>query len=105
MLRGSVLLLSCLLFGYAPFQCGEAGPAKAIEETPAEALYKLAADFHAKGDKEAWETTLRFLERNYPSSRFAVMADSDLVAAGLHSGLDAGTEAEQGSTSAPSSSP
>ena len=97
MLRaGSVLLLSALLLGYAPFQCGEASPARAIEETPAEALYKLAADFHAKGDKEAWEITLRFLQRNYPSSRFAVMADSDLVGAGLPGGLDAGVEAEKG---------
>jgi hypothetical protein len=93
-----------LLLGYAPFQCGEASPARAIEERPAEALYKLAADFRAKRELAAWETTLRFLMRNYPSSRFAVMADSDLVAAGLPSGLDAGAEPETSPDSAPATS-
>ena len=83
---GSILLLSTLI-AYAPLQCsGEPDPAKAIEETPGEALYKLAADFHAKGDLAAWEGTLRFLMRNYPSSRFALMAEQDLADAGIDAG-------------------
>ena len=60
-------------------QCsGEPDPAKALEETPGEAVYKLAQEFHAKGDREAWAATLQFLIANYPSSRFAEMAKVDL---------------------------
>ena len=88
----SLVLTSSLLFGYAPFQCGQADPTKAIEETPGEALYKLAAEFRAKGDLKAWEQTLRYLEQNYPSSRFAAMAAADLGDAGLAATGDAGAE-------------
>jgi hypothetical protein len=83
---GSLLLLSALV-AYAPMQCsGEPDPAKAIEETPGEALYQLAAEFQGRGDRAAWEGTLRFLMRNYPNSRFALMAEQDLGAAGIDAG-------------------
>jgi hypothetical protein len=83
---GSLLLLSALL-AHAPMQCaGEPDPAKAIEETPGEALYKLAAEFQRRGDRAAWEGTLRFLMRNYPSSRFALRAEQDLGDAGIDAG-------------------
>ena len=95
MLRlGSLLLLSALV-AYAPMQCsGEPDPAKAIEETPGEALYKLAAEFQAKGDHAAWEGTLRYLVRNYPSSRFALMAEQDLGDAGIDAGNRLGIPGE-----------
>ena len=83
---GSFLLFAALL-AYAPMQCsGEPDPAKAIEETPGEALYKLAAEFQGQGDRPAWEATLRYLMRNYPSSRFALMAEQDLADAGIDAG-------------------
>lgn len=64
---------------FAPLQCqSEPDPAKAREETPAEALYGLANDFHAKGDERARGETLRYLLQRYPTSRFAVMAREDL---------------------------
>ena len=87
MLRFGSLLLLSVLIAYAPFQCsGEPDPAKAIEETPGEALYKLAVEFQTKGDLAAWEGTLRFLMRNYPSSRFSLMAEQDLADAGIDAG-------------------
>ena len=87
MLRFGSLLLLSVLIAHAPMQCsGEPDPAKAIEETPGEALYKLAAEFQGQGDRAAWEGTLRFLMRNYPSSRFAVMAEQDLADAGIDAG-------------------
>jgi hypothetical protein len=73
------MLVMAALFGTAPMQCGsEPDPSRALEETPGEAIYKLALEFDDKGDREAWEATLRFLIANYPSSRFAEMAKVDL---------------------------
>lgn len=67
------------LLGSAPMQCGsEPDPSRAMEETPAEALYRLAQQFAEQGDREAWASTLRFLIADYPSSRFAEMARVDL---------------------------
>lgn len=78
-----ILLLSALL-GHAPLQCGsEPDPSKALEETPGEAIYKLAHEFRAQGDEAAWAATLQFLIENYPSSRFAEMAKVDLDEAGI----------------------
>ena len=64
-------------------QCGsEPEPAKALEETPGEAVYRLALQFREQGEEEAWASTLQFLIANYPSSRFAEMAKVDLAEAG-----------------------
>lgn len=85
MTRHLVLLVTSL--GLAPYQCAhEPDPAQRREETPGEALYGLATEFHAKGDETSYETTLRYIVRRYPSSRFAVMARADLA----DSGVDAG---------------
>lgn len=83
----TLLCAAALLGGYAPLQCGEADPAKAIEETPGEALYRLAGQFRAEGKTDSWEATLRYLMRNYPSSRFSLMAAADLEEAGLDAGV------------------
>ena len=56
----------------------EPDPESAFEETPGEALYKLAEQFREQGDRDAWEKTLRHLIERYPSSRFAVTAEADL---------------------------
>lgn len=72
-------------------QCGsEPDPAKALEETPGEAVYRLALQFREQGDEEAWAATLRFLVENYPSSRFAEMAKVELAEAGRVDSSDAG---------------
>lgn len=69
-----------LSIAIAPYQCGhDPDPSKRREETPGEALYALAQDFHAKGDEKAWRTTLEYLVSRYPSSRFAVAAKQDLA--------------------------
>jgi hypothetical protein len=75
-LRG--LVLAAALAG-APFQCRRApDPERAIEETPAEALYDLAVRFRARGDVAAWRATLEHLRERYPGSRQAVMATTEL---------------------------
>ena len=67
----------------APLQCArEPDPALERSETPAQALYGLAARFKAKGDTRAWQTTLEYLLDRYPSSRYAAMAKEDLRRAG-----------------------
>ena len=64
----------------APLQCrSEPDFEERRYETPAEALYRLAEEFQTKGDEAAWRSTLEHLIRRYPSSRFAVMAKSDLA--------------------------
>ncbi len=74
----AVLFLSAALAG-APFQCShDPDPRNALEETPGEALYKLAQEFHGQGDDKAYRETLGYLIRHYPSSRFAVMAKDEL---------------------------
>ena len=55
----------------------------ALEERPGEALYGLAKEFEEAGDREAWASTLRYLIRRHPASRFAETAKEDLSAAGL----------------------
>ena len=79
MLRTAAVVLLCAALGNAPFQCAsEPDPQKAMEETPGEALYKLAEQFKASGDEKAWRRTLEYLIANYPSSRFAAAARDDL---------------------------
>lgn len=82
--RAASILLLSVLASHAPFQCSsEPDPAKALEETPGEALYQLAGEFRSAGDEPAWASTLRYLIEHYPSSRFATMAKLDLDQAGL----------------------
>jgi hypothetical protein len=79
MVRGPAIVLLLAALGQAPFQCSsEPDPDLEIEETPGEALYKLAGKFRKAGDRAAWRTTLRYLIAQYPSSRFAEMARQDL---------------------------
>lgn len=67
----------------APFQCeSEVDPKRATEESPAEALYRLAEQFKVDGDERAHVRTLKHLIERYPSSRFATMAEQDLAAIG-----------------------
>ncbi len=77
-----IVLPLALGLAQAPLQCGgEPEPALRKYETPAEALYRLGQEFKAKGDTEAWRTTLRHLVARYPNDRYAKMAKTDLEAA------------------------
>jgi hypothetical protein len=78
------LAVMATALGGAPIQCGsEASPDSAFEETPGEALYRLAAEFRAAGDEDGWRRTLEHLMAHHPSSRFAASARQDLVDAGV----------------------
>ena len=68
-----------LSLAFAPYQCAkEPDPAVQREETPGEALYRLAEEFRARGDEQAYRATLEFLVSRYPSSRFAPAARDEL---------------------------
>ncbi len=76
------LLLAASLV--APFQCpSDPDPNKRREDTPGEALYDLAKEFRAAGDKDAEVRTLKYLVTQYPRSRHAVQAHQDLQAMGV----------------------
>lgn len=79
-MRAPILLL---LTALAPMQCSkEYDPSKAREDTAGDGLWALAEDFKAKGNQEAYTSTLRFLIARYPSSRRAAKAREELEHAG-----------------------
>ena len=55
--RASVLLVTALL-STAPYQCKGDDPARAREETPGEALWRLCGRFAAQGNDAAARQTL-----------------------------------------------
>lgn len=68
-----------LLMALAPMQCSKQyDPATAREDTAGDGLWSLAEDFKAKGNQEAYLSTLRFLVARYPSSRRASKAQQEL---------------------------
>ncbi len=80
MTRGLTVLFLASWLSTAPYQCsGDPDPAKAVDETPGQALYGLAEQFRDAGKVEAWRKTLRYLIDRYPSSRFAKTAEQDLA--------------------------
>lgn len=67
----------------APVQCARSPePELAIEEEPGEALFGLAEQFREQGNVEARKSTLLYIVKHYPSSRFAARAKQDLEALG-----------------------
>lgn len=77
-----VLSAALMLAALAPMQCTKKyDPSQAREETAGDGLYSLAEDFKAKGNQEAYVSTLRFLVTRYPSSRRAERARQELEAA------------------------
>jgi hypothetical protein len=68
----------------APVQCArEPEPEHAIEEEPGEALYGLAEQFREQGNVESQKSTLLYIVKRFPSSRFASRAEHDLEALGV----------------------
>ncbi len=71
-------LLLTLLLG-APFQCAsDPDPNRRIEDTPSEALWRLAERFEAEGDESARRMALEELLERYPSSAEAERARTAL---------------------------
>jgi hypothetical protein len=69
----------------APFQCARnADPESAIEEEPGEALFGLAEQFREQGNVEGRKSTLLYIVKRYPASRFATRATQDLEALGVN---------------------
>jgi hypothetical protein len=68
----------------APAQCGrDPDPETATEEGPGEALFGLAEQFREQGNVESRKSTLLYIVKRYPSSRFAARAVQDLEALGV----------------------
>jgi outer membrane protein assembly factor BamD (BamD/ComL family) len=79
--------IAVALFGSiasAPVQCArDPAPESAIEDEPGEALFGLAEQFREQGNVEARKSTLLYIVKQYPSSRFAARATQDLEALGV----------------------
>ncbi len=66
----------------APIQCGhDEDPALRKDESPADALWDLAAQFREAHDEAAAKKTLEYLVQRYPASRWAAAARDQLGAA------------------------
>lgn len=75
-------LLASALAVLAPLQCSGPPPeSPRYEDTPAEALWELAARFGRAGDEAARRRTLEYIVERYPSSRFAQAARHELEGA------------------------
>jgi hypothetical protein len=95
----AVVLTASLLFAsVAPFQCGSDAPPTSgeREDTPGEALKRLADEFGKSGDKQARIRTLQFLVERYPRSNRAKEAEVELA--------ELGVAAPSASAAAPSAS-
>jgi hypothetical protein len=72
--------LGAVLLATAPIQCGHTPDAELREdETPGDALWRLAQRFHDAHDAAAERETLRYLVDRYPSSRWVGPARDELA--------------------------
>jgi hypothetical protein len=82
--------LAAVLLATAPLQCGHTPESELQEdETPGDALWKLAQKFREGHDVDAERATLKFLVERYPASRWAAQARDEL--AQLGGGADGGS--------------
>jgi hypothetical protein len=81
LLRASGLLVA--LASIAPLQCGHTSdPELQLDETPGDALWKLAQQFEAAHDAAGEKRTLEYLVQQYPASRWAGPAREKLAQLG-----------------------
>jgi hypothetical protein len=80
-LRAAGLLVA--LSSIAPLQCGHTSdPELQLDETPGDALWKLAQRFEAAHDTTGERRTLEYLVEEYPASRWAPAAREKLALLG-----------------------
>ncbi len=88
LLRALASGLLVALASIAPLQCGHTSdPELQLDETPGDALWKLAQRFEAAHDEAGEKRTLQYLVEQYPASRWAPAAREKLAQLG---GGDAG---------------
>ena len=88
-LRALALGQLLALASIAPMQCGHTSdPELQLDETPGDALWKLAQRFEAAHDPAGEKRTLEYLLEQYPASRWAPAAREKLAQLG---GGDAGS--------------
>jgi hypothetical protein len=82
--------LAAVALAVAPIQCGHTPEAELREdETPGDALWQLALQFHQSHDAAAEIATLKYLVDRYPASRWQSPARDELVRLGAS--VDAGS--------------
>ena len=87
-LRALASGLLVALTSFAPLQCGHTSdPELQLDETPGDALWRLAQRFEAAHDTGGEKRTLQYLVEQYPASRWASPAREKLAQLG---GIDAG---------------
>ena len=75
-MKSAVLALCAALL--APYQCATSKNERPLEDTAPKALWILSERFQKDGDDKARETTLRQIVEQYPGSRYASRARSEL---------------------------
>ena len=100
-----VLSVSFLFASAAPFQCGSEPPPQSgeREDTPGEALKRLADELGKAGDREGRKKTLKFLIERYPRSREAKEAEVELAELGAAPSTSAEPAASAGVSSSAAS--
>jgi len=79
-LRAGLLAALTLTASNAPLQCGHTPEAELQEdETPGDALWRLAQKFHDRGQTAAERQTLQYLVERYPASRWIAPAKEALA--------------------------
>ncbi|HEX8790369.1 MAG TPA: hypothetical protein VF765_05410 [Polyangiaceae bacterium] len=90
-LRALALSQLVALASLAPLQCGHTSdPELQLDETPGDALWKLAQRFEAAHDAAGEKRTLEYLVEQYPASRWASPAREKLAQLGGAGGGSAG---------------
>jgi len=62
----------------APYQCATSKETRPLEDTAPKALWLLSERFQKDGDNKARDTTLHQIVEQYPGSRYASRARSEL---------------------------
>ena len=83
-LRAALAAVALLATGAsAPLQCGHTPDAELQEdETPGDALWRLAQKFHDRHDAQAERQTLEYQVERYPASRWVSPAKDRLAKLG-----------------------
>jgi hypothetical protein len=75
--------IAAAFISIAPIQCGHTPDAELREdETPGDALWRLAEQFRASQDVSAERRTLEYLVEQYPASRWVGPARDELARLG-----------------------